>query len=25
LRNHFSEDNSIEIINIRGEGFKIIY
>lgn len=25
LRNHFSEDNSIEIINIHGEGFKIIY
>ena len=25
LRNHFNEDNSIEIINIHGEGFKIIY
>jgi len=25
LRNHFSEDNSIEIINIHSEGFKIIY
>jgi len=25
LRSHFSEDNSIEIINIHGEGFKIIY
>ena len=25
LRSHFSEDKSIEIINIHGEGFKIIY
>ena len=25
LRNHFIEDKSIEIINIHGEGFKIIY
>lgn len=25
LRGHFSMDNSIEIINIHGEGFKIIY
>ncbi len=25
LRNHFNKDNSIEIINIHGEGFKIIY
>jgi len=25
LRNHFKDDNSIEIINIHGEGFKIIY
>ena len=25
LRNHLNKDNSIEIINIHGEGFKIIY
>ena len=25
LRSHLSKDNSIEIINIHGEGFKIIY